>query len=330
MRRARHFGVRMVTYDSTGLEGRVRGASRILPPPNRHRARRHSSQRFNHPARLREAMQYSVLGTGKRVRPLLAYASGELCGVSRTGDRLHRRFGGARPCLFAGPRRPARDGRRRSAARPPHDAPRIRRSHRDPRRRRVAGSGVRDPVHRRAAGRAAGAPNQNHLLARASRRAAGMVGGQALDLAAEGQKLSEEVGWRKSTGARPGQLIRAAIMMPSELADLSPAARQNLDTFARDIGLVFQICDDLLEVEQDTATLGKSAGSDARNDKSTYPSTLGPRRRPRSRGKHSVERDRRAAVARHRRRWAVVAVALHFEPIVLKRAARAPFRTGSG
>ena len=45
--------------------------------------------------------------------------------------------------------------------------------------------------------------------------------------------------------------------------------------FASDIGLVFQIRDDLLEVEQDTATLGKNAGSDAGNDKSTYPSTLG-------------------------------------------------------
>ena len=64
-------------------------------------------------------------------------------------------------------------------------------------------------------------------------------------------------------------------MMPSELGNSSPDERANLDTFARDIGLVFQIRDDLLEVEQDTATIGKSAGSDSGNDKSTYPSTLG-------------------------------------------------------
>jgi geranylgeranyl pyrophosphate synthase len=64
-------------------------------------------------------------------------------------------------------------------------------------------------------------------------------------------------------------------MMPSELGNLSGVERANLDVFARDIGLVFQIRDDLLEVEQDTATLGKNAGSDAGNDKSTYPSTLG-------------------------------------------------------
>ena len=64
-------------------------------------------------------------------------------------------------------------------------------------------------------------------------------------------------------------------MMPSELGDFRAEQRASLDVFARDIGLVFQIRDDLLEVEQDTATLGKNAGSDSGNDKSTYPSTLG-------------------------------------------------------
>ena len=59
--------------------------------------------------------------------------------------------------------------------------------------------------------------------------------------------------------------------------------------FASDIGLVFQIRDDLLEVEQDTATLGKNAGSDSGNDKSTYPSTLG------------VEGARRRAAETHER-----------------------------
>jgi len=93
-------------------------------------------------------------------------------------------------------------------------------------------------------------------------------------MAAEGQRLDEpalERIHRDKTGA----LIRAAIMMPSELADFTPQQRAELDTFAQTIGLVFQIRDDVLEVEQDTATLGKSAGSDASNAKSTYPSTLG-------------------------------------------------------
>ena len=63
--------------------------------------------------------------------------------------------------------------------------------------------------------------------------------------------------------------------MPSELSGLDRRQRDLLDQFARDIGLVFQIRDDLLEVEQDTSVLGKNAGSDAQNKKSTYPSLLG-------------------------------------------------------
>ena len=103
---------------------------------------------------------------------------------------------------------------------------------------------------------------------------AGMVGGQALDMDAEGRRLDER-GLEQIHRRKTGELIRAAIMMPAELGSLTAAQRTKLDTFARDIGLVFQIRDDLLEVEQDTATLGKNAGSDATNDKSTYPSTLG-------------------------------------------------------
>jgi len=103
---------------------------------------------------------------------------------------------------------------------------------------------------------------------------AGMVGGQALDMEAEGRQIDERSLERIHRG-KTGALIRASIMMPSELGGASPDERASLDVFARDIGLVFQIRDDLLEVEQDTATIGKSAGSDSGNDKSTYPSTLG-------------------------------------------------------
>jgi len=118
-----------------------------------------------------------------------------------------------------------------------------------------------------------------------------MVGGQALDMAAEGQRL-DEAGLEQIHRRKTGELIRASIMMPSELGDFVPTERANLDTFARDIGLVFQIRDDLLEVEQDTAALGKNAGSDATNDKSTYPSTLGiegARRRAAETQQHAVE-----------------------------------------
>ena len=103
---------------------------------------------------------------------------------------------------------------------------------------------------------------------------AGMVGGQALDMAAEGQRIDER-GLERIHRGKTGALIRASIMMPSELGDLSGEQRANLDVFARDIGLVFQIRDDLLEVEQDTATLGKNAGSESGTDTATDPSSLG-------------------------------------------------------
>ena len=64
-------------------------------------------------------------------------------------------------------------------------------------------------------------------------------------------------------------------MMPTELVQPSNQIAVDLDRLAADVGLLFQIRDDLLEIEHDTATLGKSATSDQDNDKSTYPSVLG-------------------------------------------------------
>ena len=226
------------------------------------------------PARLREAMQYSVLGAGKRVRPLLAYASGELCGVQEQAvDSIAASVELVHAYSLVHDDLPAMDDDDLRRGRPT--------THRafDEATAILAGDALQalafeilctDEIL------SVQPERQIKVICWLARAVgpAGMVGGQALDLAAEGKKLAEhsleEIHRRKT-----GQLIRAAIMMPSELAELSPAARQNLDTFARDIGLVFQIRDDLLEVEQDTATLGKSAGSDASNDKSTYPSTLG-------------------------------------------------------
>jgi geranylgeranyl pyrophosphate synthase len=107
-------------------------------------------------------------------------------------------------------------------------------------------------------------------------------------MAAEGARVDER-GLERIHRGKTGALIRAAIMMPSELGRLTANERAKLDTFASEIGLVFQIRDDLLEVEQDTATLGKNASSDAGNDKSTYPSVLG------------VDGARRRAAELHRR-----------------------------
>ena len=224
------------------------------------------------PEQLADAMRYAVLGAGKRVRPLLSYASGELFGlaaeridpiaaavelvhayslihddlpamddddVRRGRPTTHRKYGEAMAVL-------AGDALQALA---------FEVLSRDP-----AGSG---PAGARVIGWLAAAAGP-----------AGMVGGQVLDLLAEGRRVDENA-LAKIHRKKTGELIRAAIMMPGELADTAPDTRRLLDGFARNIGLAFQIRDDLLEVESDTAAIGKSAGSDERNEKSTYPSILG-------------------------------------------------------
>jgi len=103
----------------------------------------------------------------------------------------------------------------------------------------------------------------------------GMVGGQAIDLAAVGQTLDiaqlEDMHIHKT-----GALIRASVLLGALCADTQDEARlKHLDHYAKYIGLAFQIQDDILDVVGDTATLGKTAGADTARDKPTYPALLG-------------------------------------------------------
>ena len=103
---------------------------------------------------------------------------------------------------------------------------------------------------------------------------AGMVGGQALDMAAEGASLTiEELGQihRQKTGA----LIRAAILSGALCADAEDTDIAHLDRFAGAIGLAFQVADDILDVTQSSSTLGKTAGKDLAVEKCTYVRHLG-------------------------------------------------------
>ncbi len=228
----------------------------------------------NVPERLCEAMRYSVLGSGKRVRPLLVYASGELFDVDAGAlDALAAAIELVHAYSLVHDDLPAMDDDDLRRGRPTtHKAF-------DEATAILAGDALQplafeilctDEALRRQPRELAEVVT---WLARAI-GPAGMVGGQALDLEAEGRRVDEpaleDIHRRKT-----GELIRAAIMMPAALAAPDRSAVERLDLFAKDIGLVFQIRDDLLEVEQDTATLGKSAGSDSANGKSTYPSLLG-------------------------------------------------------
>lgn len=227
------------------------------------------------PQRLRSAMEYSVLGAGKRVRPLLAYASGELAGVAAESvDAIAASVELIHAYSLIHDDLPSMDDDDLRRGRPT--------THRqfDQATAILAGDALQALAFETLS-------TDNELtlhpadvrleivawLARAA-GPAGMVGGQSLDMEAEGRGVGEaalEDIHRRKTGA----LLRASIMMPSVLGEMSDETRDKLGAFAIDIGLVFQIRDDLLEAEQDTATLGKSAGSDRANDKSTYPSVLG-------------------------------------------------------
>jgi geranylgeranyl pyrophosphate synthase len=111
-------------------------------------------------------------------------------------------------------------------------------------------------------------------LARAS-GSMGMVGGQAIDLASVGTKLNlpelENMHIHKT-----GALIRASVNLATlAKPDIDPAVASRLDQYAKCIGLSFQVKDDILDEESDTATLGKTQGKDKDNDKPTYPALLG-------------------------------------------------------
>lgn len=102
----------------------------------------------------------------------------------------------------------------------------------------------------------------------------GMAGGQQLDLDAEGKAISIHALGRIHS-LKTGALIRACATMPAILAELPESQQQQLDKFAERIGLAFQVHDDVLDITADTATLGKAQGADVERGKATYPALLG-------------------------------------------------------
>ncbi len=102
----------------------------------------------------------------------------------------------------------------------------------------------------------------------------GMVGGQAIDIASEGQDIPFET-LRYLHSCKTGALITAAVQMGAVIGNANNEQFQAFTTYGRNIGLAFQIVDDLLNVEGTTEQLGKKAGSDAELEKATYPAFFG-------------------------------------------------------
>jgi farnesyl diphosphate synthase len=111
------------------------------------------------------------------------------------------------------------------------------------------------------------------LLARAAGHT-GMAGGQAIDLASIGQPLSEDQ-LRDMHRRKTGALLQASVMMGAACGEPGAAAERALLAYGAAIGLAFQVVDDILDVTQSAATLGKTAGKDQNDNKPTYVSVLG-------------------------------------------------------
>lgn len=225
------------------------------------------------PASLHHAMRYSVLAGGKRIRALLCYATGELLGIdaARLDDAacavecVHA-FSLVHDDLPAMDDDPLRRGR--------------------PSTHKAFGVAVAilagDALQTRAFEILAGdghcdAAERLGMIAilAAATGSLGMTGGQAVDLESEGRQLAAvdlEALDRDKTGA----LIRAAVSMPCcAVLELQDGTREALERYAENMGLAFQIKDDVLDVEGDQALTGKTQGADAARGKATYPSLMG-------------------------------------------------------
>jgi farnesyl diphosphate synthase len=226
------------------------------------------------PQRLHDAMRYSVLEGGKRVRPLLAFAAGELADA----DVERVNFAAASVELIHAyslvhDDMPCMDNDVLRRGKPTCHV------EFDEATALLAGDALQslafqllsehplcdDPARQL---------RMVTLLAQAS-GSRGMAGGQAIDLASVGRELSlpelESMHIHKT-----GALIRAAVLLGAYCGGtLSDAEFGRLDRFGKAIGLAFQVVDDILDCEADTATLGKTAGKDEAQDKPTYVSLLG-------------------------------------------------------
>ena len=225
------------------------------------------------PNRLHQAMRYASLNGGKRVRPLLAFAAGELTGA--TPERLeivacavelihaYSLVHDDLPCMDDDILR-----RGRPTCHVEYDEATA----------LLVGDSLQslafELLSREQTGDAVQQLEMIRLLAHAS-GSCGMAGGQAIDLDSVGKALNlPELEFMHAL--KTGTLIRAAVLLGALCGEpLTASAREALDRFAKRTGLLFQVVDDILDCTASTATLGKTAGKDAASDKPTYVSLLG-------------------------------------------------------
>ena len=244
------------------VQGRIEAAlSRFLPPQEAI------------PGRLHQAMRYSCLNGGKRIRPLLAFAAGELTGasaeklevVSCAVEMIHAYslVHDDLPCMDNDVLRRGRPTCHVEFG----EATAL-----------LVGDSLQALAFELLAREKLGEPGIQiemlRLLTHAS-GSLGMAGGQAIDLDAVGREL-ELPELELMHALKTGALIRAAVTLGALCGTpLSGEERNALDRFAKRAGLLFQVVDDILDCTASTATLGKTAGKDSASDKPTYVGLMG-------------------------------------------------------
>ncbi len=223
------------------------------------------------PKKLHSAMRYSVLGGGKRVRALLCYAAAELCetdiamadAAACAVELIHAYslVHDDMPCMDDDDLRRGKP----SCHKQYDDATAL-----------LVGDALQSlafeilskPLQ---VDNASQQIHMLHILAQAS-GSIGMAGGQAIDLASIGKPLTQAE-LESMHHLKTGAVIQASVLLGAASgSELQITAAR---TFAANIGLAFQVVDDILDVEADTSTLGKTAGKDANSNKPTYVTILG-------------------------------------------------------
>jgi farnesyl diphosphate synthase len=225
------------------------------------------------PVKLHEAMRYTVLGGGKRVRPLLVFGAGALFGAAPRAlahaaaavEMIHAYslVHDDMPCMDD-------DALRRGK-------PTVHVAY-DEATALLVGDALQSQAFMVLSQDIGVAPARQlamlSLLAQAS-GSAGMCGGQAIDLDSVGVSLSLAQ-LERMHQLKTGALLRASVVLGALAgADVAPAQLEALDAYAKAVGLAFQVVDDVLDATADSATLGKTAGKDAADNKPTYVSMLG-------------------------------------------------------
>ena len=224
------------------------------------------------PARLHAAMRHGALGGGKRMRPLLVYAAGNAFGANEAAldaaavavELIH--------CYsLVHDDLPAMDNDALRRGQPTvhiafDEATAI-----------LAGDALQSLAFEVLMDAPQPAGQRVAMLAELARASgvSGMCGGQALDIAATGKGCQAVSALERLHAMKTGALLRAAVRLGAIAAGADAASRAVLDRYADALGLAFQIRDDLLDIESDSAALGKTAGKDVAQGKATFPALLG-------------------------------------------------------